>query len=556
MKSATAASMIRLSLCCALITLLLLSPASAQQQLNVAILPFKVHSQENLSYLSKALHDMLTARLSAEGKMAVLPEARVEKALRDYPSPEAVVELGKSLNADWVIRGSLTKVGENLSIDAELINVRQNRVDRSVFVQGQGIDSVIPKVTELAQIVYAKMSGGKVPLPEQRIAQPPRSPATEAKLGEKELEERVKKIVTEMEQKRAPESPVLRTRPVLWQSPVLQEEIKGIQAADVDGDGKTELLVLHKEKIAIYRYTERGLVPAGRIDGSAKYNFLYLSLADMNGNGIPEIFVSGVDAGGSPRSFILEFHQGSGQKIAPDMNMFLRAVSWPGRGGVLLGQKDGPTGESSGPIQQLVWERSQYVSRGVVPIPMRAGIYDFTPMGQDSKGVESYLILNRDHQPHLVTAKGQVSWHLKESYAQSKNNFEVVKTSGIGVEFPQYTYVPIRLLAIPLGSGSGVRIILPKNDVSAFSFVGSDRRMLDGEVHTFIWDKQGLLEGWRISGVQGYVADILVKDINGDGKEELVVASVVPGTLGVGARSSRLLAYELPGAPEMPQASR
>ena len=159
--------------------LFLLSPTLAEQPLKVAILPFKIHSQENIAYLSKAIYDMLAARLSAEGKIEVVPEPQVEKALRDHPSPEAIVEVGKRLKADWVVRGSLTKVGEHVSIDAELINIRQMKVDRSAFVQGQGINSVIPKVSELGQILYAKMLGGKLPVPEERVAQPREAPVAD-----------------------------------------------------------------------------------------------------------------------------------------------------------------------------------------------------------------------------------------------------------------------------------------------------------------------------------------------------------------------------------------
>lgn len=499
----------------------LLLPTAAEEQRRVAILPFKIYAQENLSYLSKALNEMLAARLGAEGKVSVVPEAEVEKALRDYPAPEAVRELGRSLKADWLIRGSLTKVGEQMSIDAELTELNQMKAEQ-LFVQGQGMDSIIPKVTELGKILHARMVGGKVSLSVEQASRPPAGPAAEARV---------------------------LTRPVLWQSPVIPQEIKGMAAADVDGDGKTEILVLHQDRITIYRHTEKGVVPVGKIGGSSRYNFIHLSLADINGNGIPEIFVSGLE-GEAPRSFVLEFHKGSAEKIAPDMDRYLRALSWPGKGNLLLAQKEGPTGEDSGPMEQFVWEKGRYVSRGVVPLPWRAGIYDFTPLGPDDKGVEQFLILNRDLRPHLVSAQGQVSWHLKESYAQSRNQFERVKTNmGPGFEFPNLIYIPLRLVAVPLGSSPGVRIILPKNDVSAFGFVAGQRRVLDGEVHTFVWSSQGLAEAWKISGLPGYVADILVGDINGDGKEELVVAVVIPGTLGMGSREGRLLAYELPGAP-------
>ena len=47
----------------------------------VAILPFTIHSQENLDYLREGINDILTSRITVEERVVVMERSIVERAL-------------------------------------------------------------------------------------------------------------------------------------------------------------------------------------------------------------------------------------------------------------------------------------------------------------------------------------------------------------------------------------------------------------------------------------------------------------------------------------------
>jgi len=70
-----------------LISSLIVAPLSISQpqvsvkEYQVAILPFLIHSQENIDYLREGIYDILFSRIGAEGRIAMIDRTAVERAL-------------------------------------------------------------------------------------------------------------------------------------------------------------------------------------------------------------------------------------------------------------------------------------------------------------------------------------------------------------------------------------------------------------------------------------------------------------------------------------------
>jgi hypothetical protein len=47
------------------------------------------------------------------------------------------------------------------------------------------------------------------------------------------------------------------------------------------------------------------------------------------------------------------------------------------------------------------------------------------------------------------------------------------------------------------------------------------------EIYNLEWDGLGMAENWRTKKINGYVADYVLKDIDNDGKPEIVLALVL-----------------------------
>ena len=96
---------------------------AAAKTATVAIVPFKINAEKDMSFLRDGVYDMLSTRLAKEGEVEVLNRQTVEKALPATPGPlteAAGRELGRKLAAEaGVLFGSLTVLGNNVGLDAE-----------------------------------------------------------------------------------------------------------------------------------------------------------------------------------------------------------------------------------------------------------------------------------------------------------------------------------------------------------------------------------------------------------------------------------------------------
>src|SRR4030043_1754462 len=81
----------------------------------VAILPFIIHSQENLDYLREGINDILTSRITVEGRITVIERTVVERILyeiRPMRLDEAVAKkVGTRAGAGFVVLGSVRRSG-------------------------------------------------------------------------------------------------------------------------------------------------------------------------------------------------------------------------------------------------------------------------------------------------------------------------------------------------------------------------------------------------------------------------------------------------------------
>ncbi|MCP4668893.1 MAG: hypothetical protein GY849_21355, partial [Deltaproteobacteria bacterium] len=128
----------------------------------VAILPFAMNAERDLSFLRQGILDMLASRLNWPGKVEIIQKNVVSNAMAGHKgavSPEYAASLGRKLKADYVLYGSLTVFGQSVSMDAAMAGLAKKEAPVTVFVQTKGMESVIPEVNKFAQKVNAKIFG-------------------------------------------------------------------------------------------------------------------------------------------------------------------------------------------------------------------------------------------------------------------------------------------------------------------------------------------------------------------------------------------------------------
>ena len=93
----------------------------------VAIIPFMIYSQENLDYLREGINDILTSRITVQDRIVVIDRSIVERTLyEERPTrlyETVAAKIGMKVGADYIILGSITKIRDDVSLDARLLSV-------------------------------------------------------------------------------------------------------------------------------------------------------------------------------------------------------------------------------------------------------------------------------------------------------------------------------------------------------------------------------------------------------------------------------------------------
>ena len=495
----------------------------------VAILPFMIYSQENLDYLREGIYDILTSRITVEGRIVVMERSAVERALYEEKPTRldeaAATKIGMKIGADYIVLGSITKVGDYISLDARLVSITEEKPPLTAFTQHKGIDDVMVKIGDFAQDIGYKILGRRT------MAGRP------GDLRQRRGIERLDRDSIDYKK-----------------SQTFGFEIKGLDIGDVDGDGKNELVVMDKNNLYVFKYDGEKLRLFQKIEQGFEHNFLTLDVADLNHNGHAEIIVTSV-VEDDLRSFILEYEEGKFKKITEKAGWFFRVLDHPKEGPILLGQQRGSEGLPIDPIYRMVWKKKSFEKGPKMNFPSETMIYGFTMADIRGKGKPEMIAFDKFDRLNIFSedGKGKGGWKSSDRFGGTTNFYDTKKKADLafrpGDAPPWRVFIPGRILIRDLnGDGTPSQIIVNKNEFSSGRLSDRIRTYEKGEIQCLIWEEDTLIPSWKTREIKGYIADYQVKDVDNDGNVELVVAVSAPieseeGITGILSRKMRSNIY-------------
>jgi len=500
--------------------LLVLPSASIAQMRNpkkvykVAILPFMIHSQENLDYLQAGIYDILTSRVTEEGRIVVVERSLVERALLEEKPTRldepAASKIGMKIGADYVVLGSITKVGDYISLDARMISLTEDKPPLSAFTQHKGIDDVMVKIGDFAQDIGNKILG--------------RRPMT-ARPGERREREKggIQRIGRESID--------------FKKSQTFGFEIKGLDIGDVDGDGKNELVVMDSNNIYVFKYDGEKLSLFQKIAAGSENNFLTLDVADLNRTGHAQIIVSSV-VGDDVRSYIFQYEEGKFKKVMEKTGWFFRVLDHPKEGPVLLGQQRGADGLPVNPIYRMVWKKKSFEKGPKMNFPTETTIFGLAMADIRGKGKPEIITIDNFNCLNISSEDGKNHWKSKDRFGGTNNFYETLRTTDIafrpgGADRPgdaptSLVSIPGRILVKDLFGDGIPQIIINKNEFLTGQLSERVKIYQKAQMQGLTWAEDDLATDWKTLEIKGYIADFQFKDVANDGNEELVVAVVAP----------------------------
>jgi TolB-like protein len=511
---------------------LFLSTSYASVQ-RLAVIPFQVNAEKDLTYLKRGIVDMLSSRLAHEETLIVISREETAKVLESVSSPMNINkarQVAAKLGADYIIFGSLTLFGQNVSLDAQLTDVAGLKQPLRFSRQGTGVDSIIPGIDEFAAQINENVFGRKTTTTARRPAATQQAPAYDARthpeklFGSGAMDDSVA-------QGDAPNTSFIlgagqRKTKDFWKSQNINERITGIAVGDTDQDGQKETVVLTAHGVDIYRFAQKRFVRVAQISKNSRNPYISVDVADINANGYPEIFVSALSAQhNQARSFVLEFDGTAYKKIVAESSWYYRVINPKGIP-VLFGQRQAsgryPYGKK---VVEMTWQAGEYVATRSIRLSTPTNLMGFAAGDIVNDQGEIFVGYTDTDRLFISDTSGKHSWKSESIYGGNLTHFKLDIDELGPIE--NRKYLPMRLLLADLDNDGRLEIITAVNKDMAGRRLQTFRDFKSGWVESLTWDQIGLNTNWKTRNIAGRISDYTIGDFDNDGLPELVVSVVL-----------------------------
>lgn len=508
-------------------------PAAAAPQ-SVAIVPFKVNAEKDMSYLRDGVYDMLSSRLQKAGEVEVVNRQTVERALTQAVATESAArEFGRKLAADFVLFGSITALGNSISIDSKMVDVAGAKPTVAFFDQSEDAGGIIGKINLMAAEINEKMFGRAPTARAAAAAAPTAAPGADSAAGADTRMHPEKMFRQQTGGMAGAESPFVSEEggrefsPPFWRSTAFKLLFNGIAVGDIDGDGKNETVIITPQSVLLFRFEQGRFYQFQEIETNRQAYYIGVDVADVNGNGKAEIFVTSLAiTQKAVHSFVLEFDGQQYRRIAQDLSWFLRVNDLPGRGPALYGQAHRTGSPYGGKVYEMVWKNNQYEPETLVPTSGQLNVLGFSYSGILGDGKEAAAAFDNADYIRIFDAAGKTEWKSAERYGGNTLYYAGDITSPGDIERP--IFFPMRIVPFQgLGKEGKPQLLVVKNHDVAGLRLEKFRQFNESQFIAFFWDGIGLAPAWKTRKLTGYIRDFAYADFNNDGTKEIVAALIL-----------------------------
>lgn len=324
----------------------------------------------------------------------------------------------------------------------------------------------------------------------------------------------------------------------VWYGPDFERSIVGVEIGELGGREGFEVATLFEHRLEIGRFQGQTYKKTAEVDLSTGQKALLIDGADLDGDGILELYVT-ASSDGQLASMVVE-RTDSGFKVTEDfIRWYFRKMSLPGEGPTLLAQRMGtPRQDFAGPVFRVRRNGGELIEGEPVELPRKANVLNFTPLAEDKT---AFARLSPLGELQVVDQDGDQLWQStedlggSEAYIERPDPDEAPQTG----DSTRHHYMTARMLKL-----DGDTVLVPVNEGT--DFISRQRKFKKSRLKAMHWNGHVMTELWHTRPVDAYLSDFRIADVNSDGTEEILMSLVFTRKGLFKKGRSSLMAVELP----------
>jgi len=329
-----------------------------------------------------------------------------------------------------------------------------------------------------------------------------------------------------------------------WRSSYINENLVGLAVADIDRDGRNEVVYASEKNVWVTRFGGSSLAQLAKYSLPATQRIASLDVLDVDGDGLLEIICSAQDENNAPVSFILKFDGSALNPLAQRLPWYLRVVG-QGDSRFLAGQKAATSGTQvfSGSVQRVSLSGSSLSSQGGVGLPQHVNLFNFVQGRLGAGGAMTAAIRFPSEHIFLYDNKNR-AWESREEYGGTMTYLAPQNYRDSGDR--KREYLPARILIADIDGDGQNELIVAKNDRGGVPFMSNQRGFTSGVIQAFKYQNLSLTPFFRTRTLPGAVVDLQLADFKNNGTLSLVAAVLTQPKSGMLSEGlSLIVAYDI-----------
>ncbi len=495
----------------------------------IIISNFDMSSAGKYSYLGNGVRNMLLSRLSSVPGVNTSDHILSNDEMGELTTNKDGGQTSTKLKADYLLTGALFALTKGLNIQVELYPLSSGGEVERFSIVAKDDSEIFPQINKLSQSIGESVFAGEK-IEGLKAGEKGFQQSGDAAFVTVHPEAAYKKGLYSGSVIDVDGSAIAVTTEGVRRTLDVSFVISAMAVGDIDGDGKTEFVILSERKLRVFRANNKSIKELGVTKLPADLDVHAVNVADLNADGKMEIYLSAT-RNLNVASLAIEWTESGGfVRLIRNIPWYIRPIKHPIKGMILAGQKRGD--DLAKMIEKGIYHLTPITDNKIeviekIVLPDSVNVFSFVYADVDGDGSYEKIVLDRNQKLRVYDSSNGLLWVSSDNYGGSKTYIgpsyggseERGDKTGSKTHFSEdenmerdLVFIPGRVVVADLDHDGQQDVVVGKNLFSS-NFLSTFRlfrnmRMFDGgSIVGLSWKDSGLVETWKTGNHSGFIPD-------------------------------------------------